>query len=211
MGTRRLFAASLLVALACGAAEPFRIARDRMPRIVVGEGLRPFVARAAADVAGDLEKIFGVRPEIVSGAAPAANAIMLAKAGEGWETFSLESLPGNVLRITGSDDRGVMFGLYRFASDVLGVDPFYRWSGRAPAKTAERTWNGISIRQGEPSFRFRAWFINDEDFINGFRPEENGKRAIDYPRYHVCFGPSLADEIYETAVRAGFNAVICAS
>ena len=76
---------------------------------------------------------------------------------------------------------------------------------------ANRVWNGISIRQGDPSFRFRAWFINDEDFLNGFRPEENGRRKIDYPRYHVCFGPSLAEEIYETAVRAGFNTMICAS
>jgi hypothetical protein len=203
-----LFAATVLV---CGAAEPFRISRDAMPRIVVGEGMRPFVSRAAADVAGDMAKAFGVRPQVVTGSVAAANAIVLAKGGDGWENYSIESEAGNVLRITGSDDRGVMFGLYRFASECLGVDPFYRWSGREPEKTSERTWKGISIRQGDPSFRFRAWFINDEDFLNGFRPEENGKRAIDYPRYHVCFGPKLADEIYETAVRAGFNAIICAS
>ena len=36
-------------------------------------------------------------------------------------------------------------------------------------------------------------------------------RKIDYPRYHVCFGSALADKIYETAVRAGFNTMICAS
>ena len=206
----RLMVSCLLAACAVQGAERFEVSRERMPRIAVVGEMRSFVSRAAADVAGDMEKIFGARPEVTTGEA-SENAIVLVKAGGGWENYSVESTAGNVLRITGSDDRGVMFGLYRFAADCLGVDPFYHWSGREPAKTASRTWDGISIRQGDPSFRFRAWFINDEDFLNGFRPEENGVRKIDYPRYHVCFGPSLAEEIYETAVRAGFNAMICAS
>jgi hypothetical protein len=206
-----LLAIGLLAAWTCAAAEPFKVSRQAMPRISVGESMRPFVRRVAEDVAGDMEKIFGVRPEIVVGAPLESNAIVLMKAGDGWENYMLESAPGNVLRVTGSDDRGVMFGLYRFASDCLGVDPFRYWSGLEPAKAEERTWNGISIRQGDPSFRFRAWFVNDEDFLNGFRPEENGRRKIAYSRYSVCFGPALADRIYETAVRAGFNAIICAS
>lgn len=194
------------------AAPTFRIGQDELPGIYVSDGMRPFVMRAVQDVAGDMEKIFGARPEITTGAAPEQNAIVLAKAGEGWENYAIESMPGNVLKITGSDDRGVMFGLYRFAADCLGVDPFYYWSGIEPAKAAVREWKeGVSIRQGDPSFKFRGWFINDEDFLNGFHPEENGVRKIDYPRYHVCFGPALADKIYETAVRAGFNTMICAS
>ncbi|MBQ6914487.1 MAG: glycosyl hydrolase 115 family protein [Kiritimatiellae bacterium] len=209
------YIATLSIALAtawtCAAAEPFRVSRQSMPAIVVRGTMRPFVMRAAEDVAADMEAIFGVRPEIASSAAPAENAIVLSKAGEGWENYTIESRPGNVLVITGSDDRGVMFGLYRFAADCLGVDPFRYWSGLEPAKADERAWDGISIRQGDPSFKFRGWFINDEDFLNGFRPKENGTRKIDYPRYHVCFGPALADKIYETAVRAGFNTMICAS
>lgn len=190
---------------------PFTLSGGEMPVIAIAHGMRPFVTRAAEDVAGDIEKIFGVRPRIVTGAPPAENAITLSKVGTGWERYELASRAGNVLAVTGSDDRGVMFGLYRFASECLGVDPFYRWSGLEPAKAKKKTWDRISIKQSSPSFRFRAWFINDEDFLNGFRPEENGRRAIAYPRYHVCFGPTLADEIYETAVRAGFNTVICAS
>ena len=208
---RALLAIGLLAAWTCVAEEPFKVSRQAMPRIAVGGSMRPFVLRAAEDVAGDMERIFGARPEIVVGAPPERNAIILAKAGDGWERYTLESAPGNVLRVTGSDDRGVMFGLYRFASDCLGVDPFRYWSGLEPAKAEERTWDGISIRQGDPSFRFRAWFVNDEDFLNGFRPEENGRRKIAYSRYSVCFGPALADKIYETAVRAGFNTIICAS
>ncbi len=215
---RVVCALGIISLLACEAAEPFSVSSQRMPSIVVEESMRSFVLRAAHDVASDMERIFGARPEVLSGGEAAANAIVVSKtAGDssgapvGWENYAVESERGNVLRITGSDDRGAMFGLYRFASECLGVDPFYHWSGREPEKAESRTWDGISIRQGDPSFRFRAWFINDEDFINGFRPEENGKREINYPRYDVCFGPSLADEIYETAVRAGFNTVICAS
>lgn len=208
----------VFAAVSCEAVEPFSVSAEKMPRIVVAESMRPFVLRAAHDVASDMEKIFGVRPKVVSRGEASADAIAVGKATKGslgapagWENYTVESERGNVLRITGSDDRGAMFGLYRFASECLGVDPFYRWSGREPDKAASKTWHGISIRQGDPSFKFRAWFINDEDFINGFRPEENGRRKINYPRYSVCFGPSLADEIYETAVRAGFNTMICAS
>ncbi len=190
---------------------PFHIKRGQMPAIVLDRAMRPFVRRAAEDIANDLARIFGERPEIWTDAPPSRNAIVLAKAGEGWENYAIKSAPKNILRITGSDDRGVMFGLYRFASDCLGVDPFYRWSGREPAKAEERTWESIAIRQEDPSFKFRGWFINDEDFINGFRPEENGKREINYPLYHVCFGPSMAEALYETAVRAGFNMMVCAS
>lgn len=182
-----------------------------IPAIVVPAGLRPFVARAAADVADDIRRIFGTRPQILPSAPPGGNAIVLAESGAGWENYAVESRPGNVLEITGSDSRGVMFGLYRFASDCLGVDPFRFWSGREPPKSRERTWDRISIRQGDPSFRFRGWFINDEDFLNGFRPEENGRREIDYPRYHACFGTALMDAICETALRAGFNTIVCAS
>ena len=196
-----------------GAADSFAIRPERVPEIVLQGEFRPFVMKAAQDVAGDIEKIFGVRPEVrCDGVAPKGDAIVLTREGNGWENYALESRPGNVLRITGSDDRGVMFGLYRFASECLGVDPFYFWSGREPEKSTGREWkDGISIRQGDPAFRFRGWFVNDEDFLNGFRPEENGRREIDYPLYHVCFGPKLADRIYEAAVRAGFNLMVCAS
>ena len=197
-------------------AGAFTIRKDAVPQIVVPAGMRPFVAKAAEDVAGDIEKIFGARPNVVvvapDASSPAGNAIVLSKSGSGWENYAIESVQGNVLRITGSDDRGVMFGLYRFASECLGVDPFYYWSGIEPAKAVVREWKeGISIRQGDPSFKFRGWFVNDEDFLNGFRPKENGTRKIAYPRYHVVFGPSVADAIYEAAVRAGFNTMICAS
>ena len=103
---------------AVGAAT-FRIAATAMPDIVVPSGLRPFVRRAAEDVAADLERIFGVLPRIVPTpcSSDGNGAILLAKAGSGWENYAVESMPDNVLRITGSDDRGVMFGLYRFASD----------------------------------------------------------------------------------------------
>ena len=210
---RGIFAAlALLSATMAGAADSFAIRADSIPDLILQDSFRPFVKKAAEDIAGDLERIFGKRPTIRVGAVrPVANAIVLARAGDGWENYVLETLPDNVLRITGSDDRGVMFGLYRFASDCLGVDPFYHWSGLEPERCESKTWDDISIRQGDPSFKFRAWFINDEDFLNGFRPEENGTRKIDYPRYHTCFGVSLADMIYETAVRAGFNTMICAS
>ncbi len=43
------------------AAAPFRLAADEMPAICIEGGLRPFVSRAADDLASDLAKVFGVR------------------------------------------------------------------------------------------------------------------------------------------------------
>ena len=63
-------------------AAAFSISADRLPSIVVGPGMSSFVARAADDLAGDVEKIFGKRLEVVS-AAMDANAIVLAKGGSG--------------------------------------------------------------------------------------------------------------------------------
>lgn len=191
-------------------AAAFSISADRLPSIVVEPGMSSFVARAADDLAGDIEKIFGKRPDIVSASRP-DSAIVLAKGGSGWENYAVESMLGNVLKITGSDDRGVMFGLYRFASDCLGVDPFYYWNGNDPVRTNRMEWSDVSLRQGDPSFKFRAFFINDEDSLNGYHPETAGKRPIDYERYQVVFGPEVEEHICETAVRAGFNAIIAAS
>ena len=194
------------------AAEPFRIAPDAMPTICLRGDLRPFVTRAAEDLAGDVERIFGTRPSIVANDEVSANAIVLVKAGSGFERYALASGPKNTLVISGSDDRGVMFGVYRFCSDFLGVDPFYFWSDLEPARRTEQAWaDGISLVQDEPAFRYRGWFVNDEDFLNGFRPDENGTRQIDYPHYAMCFGPGLADRICESAVRAGFNLMVPAS
>ena len=76
-------------------AAAFSISADRLPSIVVGPGMSSFVARAADDLAGDVEKIFGKRPEVVS-AAMDANAIVLAKGGSGWENYAVESMLGNL-------------------------------------------------------------------------------------------------------------------
>ena len=209
-----VFIPAFAMTLSSFAAESFTITKDEVPEIVINGEFRPFVMRAVEDVAGDIEKIFGVRPKIVKGSSfKGKNGIVLEKnPKEGkWENYSLSSQSGNVLKITGSDDRGVMFGLYRFSSEFLEVDPFYWWSGFEPKKAKTKKWELIDIVQDDPSFKFRGWFINDEDFLNGFKPEESGKRGINYPRYHFCFGPSIAEKIYETAVRAGFNMMVCAS
>ena len=69
---------------------PFRITASAMPAMVLPSGLRPFVARAAGDVADDLDRIFGARPRIVPSAPPGGKAIVLAKSGNGWENYEIE-------------------------------------------------------------------------------------------------------------------------
>ena len=67
MTSERIICSLMLTAsMMCGAAEPFQFTKGEMPEIVIQEGLRPFVAKAAEDVAGDLEKIFGVRAKVTA-------------------------------------------------------------------------------------------------------------------------------------------------
>ena len=68
----------------------FTISATSLPAIVISSGMRPFVRRAAEDVAGDIAKISGSRPAIVEGDAPASNAIVLRREGEGWENYAVE-------------------------------------------------------------------------------------------------------------------------
>lgn len=206
-----LFCLAGALTLSLCAGESFSVDVSAMPALCVPSGVRPFVCKAAEDLATDMEKVFGRRPEITDSAKD-RNAIVLGLDEGGFERYVLRSEAQNVLRITGSDDRGLMFGIYRFCSDFLEVDPFYYWSDFEPKRTARREWkDGIDLVQGEPAFKYRGWFINDEDFLNGFRKDENGTRKIAYEMYQTCFGPQLADRICEAAVRAGFNLIVSAS
>ncbi len=185
----------------------FRIS-DRIQLCVsVAESLDPYVIRAAEDLCADLERITGRRPELA--AAPAGeNCIVIERAGDGWERHSISSLPGNRLRIAGADGRGAMFGVYAFLDRWLGVDPFEYWTGREPEKRSELFWEEIEFASAAPSFRFRGWFINDEDLLEGFRSEGRGVRKLDYPFYSHVVHRDLIRKIAETAVRAQYNLII---
>lgn len=64
--------------------------------------------------------------------------------------------------IAGSDKRGTIYGLFYF-SELLGVSPLVNWNHAWPQKREEiRLTNAVEKQTGEPSVRYRGFFINDE-------------------------------------------------
>ncbi|MBI5684754.1 MAG: glycosyl hydrolase 115 family protein [Verrucomicrobia bacterium] len=185
------------------------------------------VRLAAEDLVSDTKKITGKTPTITQRADDASvvmvsvnrpeSAALLEKLAPGfgdglrgkWETYRVENA-GQRLIIAGSDERGTMFGLYAFIEKYLGVDPLCYWASRPPQRRATLAWNKVKISSGEPTFRFRGWFINDEDLLTEFRLD-GGERRIDYPYYHRVVSPSVSAGVFEAALRLQMNLIIPSS
>lgn len=126
-----------------------------------------------------------------------------------WEAYRVENV-GSRLIIAGSDERGTMFGLYAFIEKYLGVDPLYYWASRPPQKRETLAWDTVKLSSGGPTFRFRGWFINDEDLLTEWK-ESGGKRQIDYPYYGQVVHREVMRAVAEALVRSRFNLIIPAS
>jgi hypothetical protein len=184
------------------------------------------VRLAAADLRSDIARITGKTPriiddtncrqcvlvvsaarspEVLKRAAPATFAKLRGK----WEAYAVHAIPQGLL-VAGSDDLGAAFGVYAFAERYLGVDPLYFWSGREPARREALRWEKVALEAGEPSFRYRGWFVNDEDLLTEWR-DGGGTRTLDYPYYHQVVHPDVMARVIEGALRLQFNLIIPAS
>lgn len=126
-----------------------------------------------------------------------------------WEAYMVRG-EGEDLIIVGSDSRGTMFGVYHFIEDYLGVDPLYFWADREPEKKETLSWSEVHIDQDSPTFKYRGWFINDEDLLTGWM-ESGGARNIDYPFYAEVVNPAAMEKAVEAMVRLRYNLIIPAS
>lgn len=185
------------------------------------------VRLAAEDLVNDVKKITGKAPAIVQRADAAGivmvsmnqpeSAALLEKLAPGfadglkgkWEAYRVENV-GSRLIIAGSDERGTMFGLYAFIEKYLGVDPLYYWVSRPPRKRATLAWDTVKLSSGEPTFKFRGWFINDEDLLTEWK-DSGGKRQIDYPFYRQVVHRDVMRAVAEALVRSRCNLIIPAS
>jgi hypothetical protein len=215
----------LLLAEGRQAAAGFTLASpDLTASVCVPVGEPECVRLAADDLVSDVRKITGrelaKRDDgnvlVVSMNRPDSAAMleMIAPGfGEGlkgqWEAYRVETV-GSRLIIAGSDERGTMFGLYAFIEEYLGVDPLYFWASRPPQKRDKLAWDHIELSSDGPTFRFRGWFINDEDLLTEWM-ESGGKRNIEYPFYGQVVNREAMRAVAEALVRSRFNLIIPAS
>ncbi|MBQ9141983.1 MAG: glycosyl hydrolase 115 family protein, partial [Lachnospiraceae bacterium] len=149
------------------------------------------VKRVAGKVALDIEKVTGVRPEVVdslAGLDKETQVILCATVGKspllerlaGKELTVVAEVKGKrevyafqfckepvegfaeVLVICGSDKRGTIYGMFSL-SEYIGVSPLCYWGDVEPVKRSELViGSDIETVSKEPSVRYRGFFINDE-------------------------------------------------
>ncbi len=180
-------------------------------QIVVPKNEVESVRLAVADLVLDIQKVTGkklmVSDEIEANVKHIFIHTNQDQARE--ESYTIKTVKGN-LYITGNNELGTIFGIYHFAEHYLGVDPMYFWTDREPPRRAVLQWKKIDVQSSKPTFKYRGWFINDEDLLTEWY-ETNGKRNIDYPFYQQVVSPQIMEKVCETALRLKFNLIIPAS
>ncbi len=65
--------------------------------------------------------------------------------------------------VAGSDKRGTIYGIYHI-SELAGISPWVYWGDVLPERRKELLFseNELSMISGEPSVRYRGFFLNDE-------------------------------------------------
>lgn len=176
------------------------------------------VRLAAKDLASDLHRVFGRQPRIVSseqGAGPLT--IVLGDEASGApadhasapEAFSITSGMANwsgghstqVIRLAGSDMLGTLYAIYQFSQQYLGVDPMYYWTDHQPARhTSIELPASLHDVFSPPVFRYRGFFINDEDLLTGWAPGE--------AKDHTGISLAVWNKICETILRLKGNMIV---
>jgi hypothetical protein len=178
------------------------------------------IQKATEDLRNDFQTVLGAKPRIVASQADSGPiTIMIAEAPAlpdairpagltDPESFSISVIkadasaktPTTVL-LTGADMRGTIYAIYQFSQEYLGVDPMYYWTDLVPARRTNITVP-VDLQQAYPAplFKYRGFFLNDEDLLTGWAPGEFTDKS----------GISLAvmDKVYETILRLKGNMVV---
>jgi len=189
---------------------------DRSVTIVVSSDEPGPVRLAAEDLAGDFAKLLGTRPNIVTRMEDAGQqTIMVGELGNlspalrpkglsAPESFSIAAAGASGSKHTvvlcGADMRGTIYAIYQFAQEHLGIDPMYYWTDHLPQ---QRTQIALPSSLAEtfpaPVFKYRGFFINDEDLLTGWAPGDKDKTGISLEAWN---------KVYETILRLKGNMVV---
>jgi hypothetical protein len=159
------------------------------------------VVEAARDLATDFEKVIGRAPRIVQRREDSHTpALVVASGGTGTpESFSIAAADGAV-RLTGADMRGTMYAVYEFSEEYLGIDPLYYWTDHVPTRKPRiEVPDALKKDFPAPVFKYRGFFINDEDLLTGWAPAPAAE--------HTGISLAVWNKIYETILRLKGNIV----
>lgn len=174
-----------------------------------------YVILAVEDMRNDFARrsSFGVKPRIVEN--ETENCIVIENhTSMGCEPVKDEGFTikteGNRIRIAGDGYLGTMWGIYTFCEQYLGIDPCYLFNDVETEKTATLEFPAVNIEDRPKGYGFRGIFINDEDFLTGWK-DGGGIRDIDYHWYTMTVDETVMDMVVETILRLKLNLVIPAT
>ena len=102
----------------------------------------------------------------------------------------------------GNGTRGSIYAAYALAEHVLGANPWWRFAedGRPPYRGSTDVAVGAETRVwAPPTFRYRAWFHNDEELLGFYARDPLGAAVFD---------AATVDALCETLLRAKGNAIL---
>lgn len=208
-----LFAASAI-------AQTPAVTIDRAVTIVESSQEPVPLRRATEDLRSDFAKVFGQAPRLAGRLEDAGpTAILIAEnsslpAGiDCTRTTDTEAFAFSIVRaqsegrlkrvvcLTGTDLRGTIYAIYEFSQQYLGVDPMYYWTDHEPARrTSIQIPASLDRKFPAPVFRYRGFFINDEDLLTGWAPGE--------AKDHTGISLAVWDKICETILRLKGNMIV---
>ncbi len=185
---------------------------DTVCDIVVAGTENSAVKQAATFLAGDIEKISGRRPQILSKRRDHVSITLQTAASgqeqihwiysfspDAWEAYDIRTSKDEV-KLYGSDCRGTAFAAYTL-SERLGIDPLHCWTCYEPEHHNPLVLKGTNYSTGEPTVRYRGMFHDDEDILP--RPFENAG----YPLRTGDVPTEWYAKYFETALRLRMNMV----
>ncbi len=153
--------------------------------IVVSSNDNPAVLHAAKNLQKDFERVTGTLPSMVDDI-QAQTAIIIGTLDSPFikdmvskgkidagqlvgltEKYMITTVTdpadgiNEALVITGSDRRGVVYGIYEI-SEQIGVSPWYDWADVPVSRQQDLSIARGTYTAGEPAVRYRGIFLNDE-------------------------------------------------
>ncbi|HWC97021.1 MAG TPA: glycosyl hydrolase 115 family protein [Candidatus Sulfopaludibacter sp.] len=208
------------------------VAGGKAAPIYVAPGNSETVKVAAQAFASDVERVTGVKPEVLASLPSPlpASLILVGVYGQSPEIDRLQatrkivgqSVAGNwesattsvvlspmsgvrrALVVAGSDRRGAAYALFTL-SRQMGVSPWTWWADVPVAhRAAVYVSAGVHV-QHEPSVRYRGIFLNDEDW--GLRPWAAKKMDPTVDNGKGNIGPRTYERIFELLLRLHANSL----
>ena len=175
--------------------------------LVYHEDDTPLARQMTEVLADDIERVSGIRPSISTRRRGSSNVVIGTvkhnrqhRELQGtWERYAIDTKSGGDLYITGSDARGMAYGVLH-VSEQIGVSPWYWWADVPADKSNRRVYDyEENIVSKSPSVKYRGIFINDEDW--GLKTWA----ATTYEKELGDIGPKTYDRVCELILRLKGN------